>query len=138
MRSEEQLNAVRERARQLLLSLLSPQQRQDFECSHRFRVDTELGVFELGRIGEIGFASRMGREYRLCVMPSGDRLPYYDIWVNLLLFLRHDPEGFLKIANWRLASSDRWHRGPVPVERHAQSQRYRGRTARDSSGRNCG
>ena len=112
--AEEEPVAAQERARQLLLSLLTPQQRQTFEDTHSFRVDSALGVFELGRIGDILFSSPAGRKYHLCVMPRGDRLPYYDIWVNLLLFLQHDPETFLRVANWRLPSSGSWHRGPVP------------------------
>jgi len=110
---EEQV-AAQERARQLLLSLLTPQQRQTFEDIHRFRVETAFGVFELGRIGDIGFSSRAGHKYRLCVLPRGARLPYDDIWANLLLFLQHDSATFLKVANWRLPSSGSWHRGPVP------------------------
>lgn len=40
-------------------------------------------------------------------------MPEDDVWVNLLLYLRHDPRWCLTVANWRLPGGD-WTFGPVP------------------------
>lgn len=104
------------RARRLLTSLLTPTQRDQYRRLGTFWVTTKEGRFELGLLYDIGFyPKRSGREYRLCVVPSGDDdLPEADIWVNLLLALLHDPRGFLKVANWGTPLG-RWHCGPFPL-----------------------
>ena len=75
---------------------------------------TEFGEVELGELFNIGFWPRTGGEYRLCVVPTGRRLPEPDIWTNLLLALKTDPVKFFRVANWRRSLVDKWSFGPVP------------------------
>ena len=79
-----------------------------------FRVETAHGIFELGSLCDIGYWPWLSdKEYRLCVLPLGGCMPEDDVWVNLLLYLRHDPRWCLTVANWRLPGGD-WTFGPVP------------------------
>ncbi len=103
-------------AEQLLVSLLDQQQRYEWEALRTFWVDTEFGRVRLGRLYDITFRPT-GSEYpfRLCVVPDGYRsLPACDIWTNLLLVLRGDPERFFSVANWQRGRGQ-WHTGPVPI-----------------------
>lgn len=107
--------AADRRAGELLASLLTDEQRADWEARHRFRVETQHGTVELGRLHAMPFWSRtVAGELELCVVPQGkDDLPEDDLWANLLLSLRADPRTFLTVANWRRPGGS-WHRGPVP------------------------
>jgi hypothetical protein len=112
-----QITSPNQRAERLLASLLTDEQRRDWELGCRFEVATAVGTFELGRLFDIGYRAPGGDEYRLCVVPDGyEQLPVADVWANLLLALRDDPLWFLAVANWRRPGGD-WHRGPVPVGR---------------------
>ena len=110
--------AAEERAEALLISLLSSEQRADWQARRRFIVRTPHGELEFGELYDIPFLPTAGGEYRLCVLPKGSAcLPECDIWVNLLLFVQRDPDWFLTVANWRLPGGQ-WNFGPVPgIER---------------------
>jgi len=96
-------------------------------------VATAVGTFELGRLFDIGCRAPDGDEYRLCVVPDGYRqLPVADVWANLLLALRADPQRFLAVANWRHPGGG-WHRGPVPVRTPVHSATPRRRPWRATS-----
>ncbi|MGH8996625.1 MAG: hypothetical protein ACRDYB_11425 [Acidimicrobiales bacterium] len=103
------------RASELLVSLLTAEQRADWEDRRRFRVDTELGTVELGRLHALTYwPTGVPGELELCVVPlrAGD-LPEDDVWANLLLVLRADPRAFLSVANWRRPGGP-WTPGPAP------------------------
>ena len=104
-----------ERAEQLLLSLLTPEQTTSWLGSKRFWVATPYGDVQFGEISNMCFKSHDGQEFRLCVVPEnhGRGLPQPDIWVNLLLALNADPKGFFRVANWS-QHMGQWLRGPVP------------------------
>jgi hypothetical protein len=102
-----------ERAERLLLTLLDAEQVSDWRANQTFRVTTKFGTVELGRIQDIGYWPVAGSELRLCVLPSGKRLPGPDIWTNLLLVLTHDPRHFFTVANWRMPNGT-WYKAPVP------------------------
>ena len=103
-------------AEQLLVSLLDQQQRYEWDALHTFWVDTAFGRVKLGRLYDISFRP-VGSEppYRLCVVPDDHRsLPSADIWANLLLVLRGDPERFFRVANWQ-RGTDRGMQGRFPL-----------------------
>lgn len=104
-----------ERAGELLTSLLSEEQRADWEERRRFRVETEYGTIELGRLHAMPYwAKAVPGEFELCVVPERlDDLPEDDVWTNLLLALRADPRWFLTVANWRKRGGP-WCMGPAP------------------------
>ena len=102
------------RAQALLCSLLTPEQTDDWVYRRRFSVATPYGTVELGRLFDLGFWPTAGGELRLCVVPTGaTHLPEPDIWANLLLALRSDPDWFFTVANWRRPDGH-WNFGPVP------------------------
>lgn len=109
-----------QRANELLLSLLTPQQRSEWASRQRFTVLTRFGTVELGEKFNIRYCPNAGGEYRLCVVPNRcTDLPGGDVWVNLLLWLQHDPRWFLTVANWRRCPHGEWNFGPVPGIRDA-------------------
>jgi hypothetical protein len=106
--------SAEERAEALLVSLLTDAQRADWERRRRFMVGTPHGELEFGDLNDIRFFPTPANEYRLCVLPKGStRLPACDIWANLLLFVRHDPNWFFTVANWCRPGGE-WNFGPVP------------------------
>jgi hypothetical protein len=104
-------------AEQLLVSLLNQQQRYEWDALRTFWVDTEFGKVRLGRLYDITFRPTRSEEpFRLCVVPDDHHsLPVADIWTNLLLVLRGDPERFFRVANWQRGPG-KWHAGPVPLD----------------------
>ncbi|HSZ35600.1 MAG TPA: hypothetical protein VK773_00805 [Acidimicrobiales bacterium] len=113
----------REKAEDLLVSLLDSEQRLAWREKKRFRLSTPYGVLELGALHNMAFwpkgphwdPDRPGQVH-LCVVPSGriDRLPEADIWTNLLLVVRAEPERFFGVANWRAPRSNFWYLPPIP------------------------
>jgi hypothetical protein len=107
----------RQKADRLLTSLLDSEQQLSWRATKRFRLDTPYGVLELGTIHNMPYwPRRERRQLNLCVVPTGDlaRLPEADIWTNLLLVLRAEPERFFAVANWRRAGESQWYRPPPP------------------------
>jgi hypothetical protein len=104
-----------ERAEQLLLSLLTPDQGMSWLGSKGFWVATSYGDLEFGELSNMRFKSQKGEELRLCVVPEnhGRGLPPPDVWVNLLLALKSDPGGFFAMANWSRRKGE-WFLGPIP------------------------
>jgi hypothetical protein len=103
-------------ARWLLESLLDEVQLASWRDHGRFEVPVPDGTVELGELYNLHYRRRDGREFALCVVPrSYASLPLDDIWTNLLLMLRSDPERFFGVANYReYCSFAGWHSGPVP------------------------
>jgi hypothetical protein len=88
-----------QRADTLLRSLLDDVQLRDWNRNGHFWVPTPQGDVRLGTLYDLRHRPRQGRPRTLCVVPTGhDRLPEPDIWVNLLLMLRHDPQAFFAVA----------------------------------------
>jgi hypothetical protein len=105
-----------QKADQLLRSLLDAEQRNSWHIKRRFRIETPYGVLQLGAMHNMRFWLRAERrELNLCVVPTGDLggLPEADIWTNLLLVVRAEPERFFSVANWRQAGERQWHRPPA-------------------------
>jgi hypothetical protein len=104
-----------ERAEILLRSLLDADQQAQWGRSQRFRVCTRYGEVEFGRMHDIGFWPDGGGEFRLCVVPAGRgaTLPEPDVWTNLLLVVRAEPERFFAVANWRRPNGP-WRPPPLP------------------------
>jgi hypothetical protein len=112
----------REKAERLLVSLLDNQQRLAWHAKRRFRLSTPYGVLELGALHNMAFWPSgphwdpgHPKQLYLCVVPRGDfkRLPEADIWTNLLLVVRAEPERFFTVANWRGSSHTSWYRPPI-------------------------
>ena len=91
-------------------------------AKRRFRLSTPYGVLELGALHNMAFwPSGLHwdrghlKQLSLCVVPRGDfkRLPEADIWTNLLLVVRAEPERFFTVANWRGPSHTSWYRPPI-------------------------
>jgi hypothetical protein len=103
------------RAEALLVSLLDPDQRADWGSRRRFWVENPYGAVELGRVSHLHFVANDGRHFTLCVVPTGvSNLPDADVWTNLLLVLRADPERFFDVANYCTPGGP-WRAGPVPL-----------------------
>jgi hypothetical protein len=106
------------KASELLESLLTADQRADWQSRGRFWVDTPRGSVELGDLHNLAFREARGVRLILCVEPEDSQdLPDADIWTNLLLVLRAEPEHFFSVANWHhmYGPDRRWRPGPVPV-----------------------
>lgn len=112
----------RDKAERLLVSLLDDHQRLDWRTHRRFRLDTPYGLLELGALHNMAFWPRglhwergHPKKLHLCVVPRGDlkRLPPADVWTNLLLVVRAEPERFFAVANWRGPSHTSWYRPPI-------------------------
>ena len=113
------LRSPADKANELLESLLSVTQLKEWRSNQHFWVPTPYGSVELGTLFNLRFKSISGNaEFVLCVVPEVEDasvFPEADIWTNLLLMLRHDPDQFFRVANWRYAHDHRWWRGRVPV-----------------------
>jgi hypothetical protein len=121
-REEPQKAEANRRAEALLVSLLDPHQRSDWESRRRFWVESTYGAVELGRVSDLRFDTHDGRHFTLCVVPQGvSNLPDADVWTNLLLVLRAEPERFFDVANY-CTPGGRWRAGPVPRLRPRPSQ----------------
>jgi hypothetical protein len=104
-------------AERLMLSLLDDEQRGQWKANRTFWVDTPYGRLRLGRLYDLYFRPRIGNALTLCVVPVDHlSLPRCDIWINLMLALRADPERFFRVANWRPLRGA-WQSGPVPLAR---------------------
>ena len=104
-------------AERLMLSLLDHEQREQWKANRTFWVDTPYGRLRLGRLYDLYFRPRIGNALTLCVVPVDHlSLPRCDIWTNLVLALRADPERFFRVANWRPLRGA-WQSGPVPLAR---------------------
>ncbi len=103
-------------ARWLLESLLDERQLASWRDRGHFEVQLADGTVELGDLYNLRYRRDDGSEFALCVVPrSHSTLPIDDIWTNLLLVLRADPDEFFRVANWRrYGSGDGLHPGPVP------------------------
>ena len=89
-------------ARWLLESLLDEVQLASWRDHGRFEVPVPDGTVELGELYNLHYRRHDGREFAICVVPrSHASLPLDDIWTNLLLLLRSDPERFFGVANYR-------------------------------------
>ncbi len=98
-------SGAQKRARGLLRSLLSKEQRRQLRSSHGFQVVGSLG----GRYRlhpETGSAERLERHgkrwfgvVRYCLHDPGRELPPADVSVSHLLLLRADEGEFLRVAN---------------------------------------
>jgi hypothetical protein len=116
------------KASELLESLLTDEQCADWRCRRRFWVDTPRGPVELGDLHNLAFRDSAGVRLILCVEPEDSHdMPDADIWTNLLLVLRAEPEHFFSVANWRhrYGPDRRWRAGPVPVFARRPRQRQR-------------
>ncbi len=95
------------KSEQRLLVFLDDQQRLGTRWARqRFRLGTPYGVLELGALHRMAFWPRGPhwdtghlKQLYLCVVPRGDlkRLPEADIWTNLLLVVRAEPERFFSV-----------------------------------------
>jgi hypothetical protein len=102
-------------AERLMLSLLDDEQREQWKANRMFWVDTPYGRLRLGRLYDLYFRPRIGNALTLCVVPVDHlSLPRCDIWTNLVLALRADPDRFFRVANWRRLRGA-WQSGPVPL-----------------------
>jgi hypothetical protein len=108
-----------QKAERLLVSLLDDRQRHDWRDKRRFRLGTPYGVLELGALHNMAFYPRGPhwdavhfKQVHLCVVPDGDlkRVPEADVWTNLLLVARAEPERFFSVANWWGPRDVSWHR----------------------------
>lgn len=98
------VGGARTRARETLLSLLSPEARREFEAHGRFKVRGSAG----GQYIVEGHSHSMNvlradSRLRLCAHPrmheEGGDLPREDALIAQLLMLQFDEPGFLAIAN---------------------------------------
>ena len=98
-----------DRANTLLRSLLDVDQRAEYERTGYFWVEVPQGRLRFGRLYSIRFEPRGSNEFRLlCVVPTGyEDLPIPDIWANLLLAVRDDPDRFFAVAIDRSAPPPR-------------------------------
>lgn len=103
-------------ARWLLESLLDENQLISWRDHGRFKVPVSDGMVELGNLYNLRYHRNDGREFSLCVVPCAyQSLPLEDIWTNLLLVLRSDPDRFFRVANYReFGSGAGLVPGPVP------------------------
>lgn len=96
--------AARQRARDLLISMLTPDQRKEFDDSQAFTLLAQSGKryrITHGIIANIEALSRKGVvTHRLCAHPhNASELPVEDTLIAQLLHLRADEAGFLRGAN---------------------------------------
>jgi hypothetical protein len=119
----EPILSPRAKADRLLVSLLDEEQHLSWRAKKRFRLSTPYGVLEFGALFNMAFWPRGPhwdkghvKQFHLCVVPRGDfsRLPEADIWTNLLLVVRAEPERFFGVANWWCPGRPSWYRPPMP------------------------
>lgn len=101
------------RARELLLSVLRHEQREQFERDGHFLVTGRSGRryrLRPGRVANVDVIDRAGRvTHRLCAHPA-PLIPDCDTLVAQKLMLEHDDEAFTRIAN-----RHSYNGGPTPV-----------------------
>lgn len=94
--------AAEARARELLLSVLSDQQREEYERTKAFRVKAADGKeyrLKHGWAGNVEELDEFGKAIaRLCIHPSA-AIPEADNLVAQKLMIETDPESFRRIAN---------------------------------------
>ncbi|MFA5885975.1 MAG: hypothetical protein WDA60_19145 [Acidimicrobiia bacterium] len=93
--------AADRRARELLESLLTEEQRDDYRRTGRFWVPTPRGPVRLGELYRLVHrpVDRPHLEHVLCVVPrTYADLPLPDVWTNLLLTLAVEPDRFFDVA----------------------------------------
>lgn len=98
-REQEAARAV---AQDLLLSLLTEEQREDFERLRRFSVVGADGhLYRIYRNGKSGNVRRIegGHEVEQFCIHDYDGLPDEDTYVAQMLLLQTDPAAFRRIAN---------------------------------------
>lgn len=98
--------AVLERARQLLLSCLSPYERYEFEVFGEFHVLGKDGFHYVieERFGHNVFRVEDGeRTWKYCLVYENWSIPRYDLMLGQKLLLENDPDTFFETANaWKL------------------------------------
>jgi len=90
------------RARRLLMSVLSPAQRQTYEDKRYFDVQVAGKVYRIhqGTHGNVRELGPDGRErYLWCAQP--DHVPTEDAMLAQMLLLKHDEAAFRRVANRR-------------------------------------
>jgi hypothetical protein len=83
------------KARQLLVRLLTPEQREQFEQTRVVVVRTATASYEIG-VGSMVIAHRDGRQFALCIQFAESGvvwLPAEDLMIAKLLLIRTDEEG---------------------------------------------
>ena len=81
------------KARQLLVRLLTPEQREQFEQTRVVVVRTATASYEIGA-GSMVIAHRDGRQFALCIQfAKSVWLPAEDLMIAKLLLIRTDEEG---------------------------------------------
>jgi hypothetical protein len=103
MTSEEALDRQKadQRAKELMMNCLSPEQRDEYERHKRFHVITPSGKKYRINKGTHGNIALLGENDRvlekLCVQPEG--IPKYDAMLAQKLWLETDEEKVRKVAN---------------------------------------
>jgi hypothetical protein len=106
-KTEEAAKVAREKARELLLSVLDDKQRKELDTLRYFtvmsekskriyRINTGMGVSRnIDEVNEKGVVIK-----RLCAHHSDYQIPDWDHFVSQKLMLEHAEEDFRKIANF--------------------------------------
>lgn len=93
------IEVARERARQLLKRIVTPEEWREFEARQRITVRTAERTYEL----HLGTATSMreasGETYSLCVIFRRQIYPPEDKMLAEYLMIRHDERRYLRIAN---------------------------------------
>lgn len=95
--------AATERAEGLLASLLTPSQQHQRSRVGTFWVHVERGWFRLGALYDIRFRSARWPwvERSVCVVSEGyEGRPTADLWAELVVVVRADPDAVVGVANW--------------------------------------
>lgn len=100
---QEKAAAVRERARQLLLSHLTPAQRATFEANRWFVVtggqsQQRYRIRDSGHAGNVDVLNGERVQYRLCCH-CDHQIPTYDNMLAQKITLEYDEKEFLRLAN---------------------------------------
>jgi hypothetical protein len=94
---------VRAAARELLLSMLDDEQRDEYEGDGRFHVHTADGErcyrITKGQSGNVLLIKDGRAKRRYCIHPPGLRYPDEDAMVAQMMMLETDEAEFLRIAN---------------------------------------
>lgn len=95
-------DAGKERARELLLSFLTEEQRAEFAVNKNFIVEAASGTryrITYGRIANIQVLELGHVKHRLCVHPANEDIPVEDVMLSQLLHLRADEAELVLRAN---------------------------------------
>lgn len=93
---------ARQRARDLLVSFLNPEQRAQLEHNNSFVVHTRRHSYRItrGRIANIDVLDKSGlAKHSLCIHPEDPNLPIEDVMLSQLLHLHSDERRLLATAN---------------------------------------